>query len=65
MAKDVDIEKLTDLLGKEATGADIESLCRKASMLAIREFIHTAKDVKDKKKLFIRMLHFEKALEGN
>jgi len=63
LAKNIDFEKLIDLLGKEATGADIESLCRKASVLAIREFIHTAKDVKDKKKLFVRMSHFEKALE--
>lgn len=63
LGKDVDIEKLIDLLGEESTGADIESLCRKASMLAIREFIHTAKDIKDRKKLFVRMSHFEKALE--
>jgi transitional endoplasmic reticulum ATPase len=64
LAKDVDPEKLIELLGEKATGADIESLCRKASMLAIREFIHTAKDVKDKKKLFIQMRHFEESLKG-
>ena len=62
LAKDVDFEKLIDLLGEKATGADIESLCRKASVLAIREFIHTA-DVKDKKKLFVKMSHFEKVLK--
>ncbi|PIR01799.1 MAG: AAA family ATPase [Candidatus Nealsonbacteria bacterium CG_4_9_14_0_2_um_filter_37_38] len=64
LSRDIEIERLIDLLGEGATGADIESLCRKASLLAIREFIHTAKDVKDKKKLFIRMSHFEKALKS-
>jgi len=62
LAKDVNFEKLIDLLGEKASGADIESLCRKASVLAIREFIHTAKDVKDKKKLFVKMSHFKEAL---
>lgn len=61
LTKDVDFEKLIDLLGEGATGADIEGLCRKASMLAIREFIRTAEDIKDKKKLFIRMSHFEES----
>ena len=64
LAKDVDFEKLIDLLGEKASGADIESLCRKASVLAIREFIHTAKDVKDKKKLFVKMSHFAEVLQS-
>ncbi len=64
LSKDVDTKKLINLLGEKATGADIESLCRKASMLAIREFIHTAKDIKDKKKLFIGMSHFEDVLKN-
>lgn len=63
LAKDINFEKLIDLLGEEATGADIETLCRKASMLAIREFIHTA-DIKDKKNLFVKMSHFEEAFKG-
>ena len=62
LAKDLDFKKLIELLGKGATGADIESLCRAASILAIREFIQ--KKVKDKSKFLIEMRYFEEVLKS-
>jgi len=41
-------------------GADIESVCRKASMLAIREFIES--EGKDYSKFLISGKHFKEAL---
>ncbi len=53
IAKDVDLEKFAEkTVGY--TGADIESLCREAAMLALREDLN-AKEIKSK--------HFEKILE--
>ena len=55
--KDIDLksfakvtDKFTPLDSKHltgCTGADIEAICRQASMLAIREYIATAKDAKE------------------
>jgi transitional endoplasmic reticulum ATPase len=51
--KEVDLEKLSqDLNGY--TGADIESLCREAAMLALRE---------DQDAKFVKLHHFDKAME--
>jgi len=64
LAKDVDLKRLAmETEGK--TGADIEFICRKASMLAIREFIeHGFKntDYTDKG-LKISGKHFEEAIK--
>jgi len=73
IAKDVDFKRLaTETEGK--TGADIESICRKTSMLAIKEFIDigthkskesallTGKDYTDED-LKISRKHFEEAIK--
>ncbi|MBI2667357.1 CDC48 family AAA ATPase [Candidatus Woesearchaeota archaeon] len=52
LAKDVDIKKLAEKT-EGHVGADIESICREAAMLSLRENINS-KDVKKK--------HFDKAL---
>ena len=44
---DVDL-KLLAQNAEGLVGADIESICRKASMLAIREFLDNQKDKNDK-----------------
>lgn len=46
-------------------GADIEFICRRATMLAIREFIQTEgeNEERDFSKLKIRMSHFQAAME--
>ena len=57
---DKDVELKT--LAKQAdgkVGADIELICRKASMLAIKEYI----DQKQKPELKIAKRHFEEAME--
>jgi len=60
--KDVDLKKLAkEVKGK--TGSDIEFICRKASMFAIREFINQAKEGRDKKNGFkVSKQHFEEAI---
>lgn len=70
LAKDVDLKKLAETTeGK--VGSDIAFICRKASLLAIRELIETQKlsqwDEKEKierpsQKLFVAEKHFEAAL---
>ncbi len=57
-------------LGKETeglTGADIESICKKASMLAIREFVESKSNptTSDYKKLKIKEKHFKEALKNS
>jgi len=48
---------------KGKTGSDIEFICRKASMFAIREFINQAKEGRDKKNGFkVSKQHFEEAI---
>jgi len=60
LADDVDLEKLAEKT-EGYTGADIEAICNEATMLAIREFIHSGK--KDYKEAKITMKHFEEALK--
>jgi transitional endoplasmic reticulum ATPase len=55
LAKDVDIKRLAKRM-EESTGSDIEGVCRRAAMLAVREHIH------DKAALVISSRHFEEAL---
>ena len=43
-------------------GAEIASICQKASLLAIREFLQSKE--KDFKKLKIRKKHFVEAMKG-
>jgi len=63
LAADVDLSGLADALDG-LVGADLESLCRKAAMRAIREFIELGKD--DSSDLRISNKHFQKALrEGH
>ena len=53
LAKDIKIEELANLT-ENFSGADIESLCREAAILALRE------DIEAKQ---IKMKHFENALK--
>jgi len=63
LASNVDLAKLA----KETdgrTGSDIEFVCRKASMFAIREFINQGREDRDKKKDFrVSRQHFEEAIK--
>jgi transitional endoplasmic reticulum ATPase len=54
LGKDIDIKHFADIT-ENYSGADIESLCREAAMLAIRE---------NEKATKIKKIHFDKALEG-
>ena len=54
LGKDVDIKNLADST-ESYSGADIESLCREAAMLAIRE---------NEKANKVKKIHFDKALEA-
>jgi len=59
LAKDVDLKELAK--GAEGeTGSDIEFICRKAAILAIREFIGNSKE---KNTLVIKKKHFEEAIK--
>jgi len=62
LASDVDL-KLLAQNSNGVVGADIESICRKASMLAIREFLDNQKDKKneDYSKFKIAAKHFNQA----
>lgn len=62
LAPDVSLEALADTT-QGLVGADIEAICRKASMLAIREFIEGHKDAKDYSKFQILAKHFKEALK--
>jgi len=57
---DIDIDKLAAQT-ENMVGSDLEFICRKASMFAIREFIENEKRNKDELK--ICRGHFEKAIE--
>jgi len=61
--KDIDLKKFTkDTKGR--TGSDIEFICRRASMFAIREFINQGKEGRDKKENFqVSRRHFEEAVQ--
>ena len=61
LAQEVDFKRLS----KETeglAGADIETICKKASMLAIRKFVKENK--KDEKKFKINAKHFRQSLKG-
>jgi len=60
LAEDVDLVGLADAL-EGLVGADLESICRKAAMRAIREFIESGKD--DYSDLKISNSHFQEALK--
>ncbi|MCF8145160.1 MAG: CDC48 family AAA ATPase [Deltaproteobacteria bacterium] len=60
LAGDVDLVGLADAL-EGLVGADLESICRKAAMRAIREFIESGKD--DYSDLKISDRHFQEALK--
>lgn len=66
LAKGVDLQKLAELT-EGLTGADIESICRKASINAIRDFLE--KEKKENKKNYqdfeIGMKYFEDAIKGS
>ncbi|MEW6685003.1 MAG: CDC48 family AAA ATPase [Candidatus Edwardsbacteria bacterium] len=63
--KDVDLKELVNKTDK-LTGADIEAICRQASMLAIREFLQKVKGKPDEKAIEefgIKRKHFDEALK--
>ncbi|MBI2908239.1 MAG: CDC48 family AAA ATPase [Chloroflexi bacterium] len=62
LAKDADLETLADLTDG-LSGGDIASICRRAVMLAIREFIESKKTQKDYPKFKIAARHFRRAME--
>ena len=61
---DVHLTQLAQMT-EGCVGADIEFICRRASMLAIREFIQIQEkeESKDYSKLKIRMSHFQAAMQ--
>lgn len=64
--KGIDLKSLAGLTEKY-TGADIEAACRKASMLAIREFLKDVKGKPDKKAIEgfgIKKKHFDEAVKA-
>jgi transitional endoplasmic reticulum ATPase len=63
LAEDVDLKALAKLT-EGRTGSDIEFVCRKASLLAIAEFVENMAErkVQDKKELTITNKHFTAAL---
>jgi len=63
LGEDVDLRRLAQMT-EGRVGADIEFICRRASMLAIRDFIQAEgiNGEKDCSKLKIRMSHFQTAV---
>lgn len=61
LVEDVDLEELVTQT-EDFVGADIEGLCRRAALLAIREFLEGMKDVGDESSLRIARRHFALAL---
>ncbi len=61
LAKDVDLNGLVEA-SDGMVGADIESVCRQASMFAIREFIEKYPSAEDVTRFQIAQRHFDKAL---
>ncbi|MDP2948612.1 MAG: CDC48 family AAA ATPase [Chloroflexota bacterium] len=63
LATDVDLASLADRT-EGLVGADIEAICRQASMLAIREFVEKNADATDYSRFRIANRHFEEAMAG-
>jgi transitional endoplasmic reticulum ATPase len=62
LAADVDLDVLAEKT-EDYVGADIEAVCREASMLAIREYLKSSGGKKEGRPSFqLRMKHFEEAL---
>jgi len=61
LKSDVKLETLAEKT-ESYVGADIEAICREASMLAIREYVKETKEKKKKPDFEIAMKHFEDAL---
>jgi transitional endoplasmic reticulum ATPase len=59
---DVDLSKLAQIT-EGYVGADIEFICRRASILAIRDFIQTIEESKDYTNIKIHLNHFLAAME--
>ena len=62
LASDVDLGILTDMT-EGLVGADIESICRQASMLGIREFLNGEVSSESYESFQISMRHFRQAME--
>jgi transitional endoplasmic reticulum ATPase len=62
LAKDVDLESLADA-SDGLVGADLEFLCRRASLLAIREFVEGGQPTEGYDSFCIKMRHFQQALD--
>jgi transitional endoplasmic reticulum ATPase len=60
LTSDVKLETLAEKT-ENYVGADIEAICREASMLAIREYVNETKKQKKKPDFEIAMKHFEDA----
>jgi len=60
LTSDVKLETLAEKT-ENYVGADIEAICREASMLAIREYVNETKKKKKKPDFEIAMKHFEDA----
>jgi transitional endoplasmic reticulum ATPase len=61
LAPDVDLASLADQTAG-LVGADIEAICRQASMLAIREFVEKNADTTDYGRFRIARRHFEETM---
>jgi transitional endoplasmic reticulum ATPase len=63
LSKDVDLDKLAkETEGR--VGSDIEFICRKASMFAVREFVNQKNQCPDKEIDFkVSRQHFEEAVK--
>lgn len=62
LADDVDPEELAKRT-EGYVGADLEAICARASMLAIREFLQLYREAKEEAELKLAMVHFEEALK--
>lgn len=62
LTSDVDLGILSDMT-EGAVGAEIESICRQASMLAIREFLNENGDSESYEGFQISMRHFRQAMD--
>lgn len=62
LADNVDLKALAGITDG-FVGSDIESVCKKAAMFAIMEFLESQKDKKDYSKLRIKAKYFNKAIK--